>query len=177
MGKTVLLTGRPRVGKTTIIKDLAVRLPGKVGGFYTEEIREAGERVGFRLVTLDGWEGILSHVNSKSTRRVSKYGVELEALETIGVEAIQRAIADCDYVVIDEIGKMELYSRKFKDVVLEAVNSAVSVLGTVTMAPEPWVELLKRHPNVQVIEVTYANRNHLGQNILDLMSSSPRCRR
>ena len=51
MGKTILLTGRPRVGKTTIVKEVVKRLPGGVGGFYTEEIKERGQRQGFKIVT------------------------------------------------------------------------------------------------------------------------------
>ena len=80
MGKAILLTGRPRVGKTTIIKDVVRKLPGRAGGFYTEEMRERGRRQGFKIVTLDGREGILAHVGIKSRMRVSKYGVTVQGM-------------------------------------------------------------------------------------------------
>ena len=57
--KHLLITGRPGVGKTTLIKRLIPALP-PAGGFYTEEIRSCGERVGFKIVTLAGEEGILA---------------------------------------------------------------------------------------------------------------------
>ncbi len=56
MTRKVLLTGRPGCGKTTLIKRVVNELAVPAGGFYTEEIRERGERVGFKIITLDGQE-------------------------------------------------------------------------------------------------------------------------
>jgi nucleoside-triphosphatase len=167
MAKTILLTGRPRVGKTTIIKEVVKRLPGLAGGFYTEEIRERGRRQGFKIVTLDGREGILAHVNVRSRYRVSKYGVDLASLERVGVTAIQHAIVTSDCVVIDEIGKMELFSVAFKDAVLVAVESDKLVLGTIMLRSHPWADAIKAHPQVSLIKITEANRDTAMQLILD----------
>jgi nucleoside-triphosphatase len=169
MGKTILLTGRPRVGKTTIIKDVVRRLPGQAGGFYTEEMRERGRRQGFKIVTLDGREGVLAHVDIESRMRVSKYGVNLADLEDIGVAAIREAIAEKDYVVIDEIGKMELFSRTFRDAVWEAIYSNKPVLGTITLSFHPWAEGVKALPQVTTVEVTKDNRNKMARQILGLL--------
>lgn len=168
MGKTILLTGRPRVGKTTIIKDVVRRLPGQAGGFYTEEIKERGRRQGFKIVTLDGQEGILAHVDIKSPMRVSKYGVNLADLEHIGVAAIREAIAQKDYVVIDEIGKMELFSKTFRDTVWAAIHSDSFVLGTITLRSHSWADSVKALPQVTIIEVTQANRDEIARQISDL---------
>jgi nucleoside-triphosphatase len=167
MAKTILLMGRPRVGKTTIIKEVVKRLAGRAGGFYTEEIRERGRRQGFRIVTLDGQEGILAHVNVRSRYRVSKYGVDVVSLERIGVTAIQQAIVASDCVVIDEIGKMELFSLAFKEAVLAAVESDKLVLGTIMLRSHPWADAIKSHPQVNLIEITEANRDTAVQLVLD----------
>lgn len=169
MGKTILLTGRPRVGKTTIIKSVVRALPGQAGGFYTEEMRERGRRQGFRIVTLDGQEGVLAHVDIKSRIRVSKYGVKLADLEGIGVAAIREAIAHKDYVVIDEIGKMELFSTAFKDAVWEAIHSHKPVLGTITLSSHPWADRVRALSQVIIIEVTKANRDRIARQVLDLL--------
>ena len=169
MGKTILLTGRPRVGKTTIIKDVVRRLPGQAGGFYTEEMKERGRRQGFKIVTLDGQEGVLAHVSIKSRMRVSKYGVNLTDLEDIGVAAIREAIAQKDYVVIDEIGKMELFSTAFKDAVWEAIHSQKPLLGTITLSSHPWADRVKALSQVTIVEVNPANRDEVVQRLLDLL--------
>ena len=169
MGKTILLTGRPRVGKTTIIKDVVGRLPGQAGGFYTEEIRERDRRQGFKIVALDGQEGVLAHVGIKGRMRVSKYGVRLIDLEGVGVTAIREALAQKDYVVIDEIGKMELFSQAFKDAVWQAIHSDKPVLGTITLSSHPWADSVKALPQVTIIEVTKTNRDGIAQQVLDLL--------
>ena len=100
MGRAILLTGEPRCGKTTVIKQIVSMLDCDVGGFYTQEIREGGERVGFRMITLDGQESILAHVSSAGTPRVGKYGVNVSELESVAVKCIQRTINSHKQVVV-----------------------------------------------------------------------------
>lgn len=162
------MTGRPGVGKTTIIRRVVARLGTRAGGFYTEEIRERGRRTGFRLVALDGPAGVLAGVNVDSQHRVGRYGVHLLDLERIGVRALRRALQqpDISVVVIDEIGKMELFSAAFQKVVEEALFSPKPVLATVMVASQPWVNNLKSRPDVTLIEVTPDNRQSLPERIL-----------
>ena len=115
MKSNFLLTGPPGSGKTSLIKQAVARLEIKAGGFYTEEIKSQGVRQGFRLVTLDGQTAVLSHLDFEGPHRVSKYGVDVTSLDKIGVAAIERATEECDLVVIDEIGKMELLSARFRE--------------------------------------------------------------
>ena len=171
MGRTILLTGRPGVGKTTVIKRVVKQLGGHAGGFYTAEMRERGRRQGFKIVTLDGQEGILSHVDIKGRPRVSRYGVNLRDLEEVGVAALRRAIMEADLVVVDEIGKMELFSQGFRRAVAEAIEGDKPVLGTVMASPEPWVDALKALSQVTVLEVTQDNREQMAPLIMELLQS------
>ena len=166
MKQVYLLTGRPGTGKTSLIKQLVVGMTGKAGGFYTEEIRSGGERQGFRLVTLDGQEAILAHVNIKSPYRVSKYGVDINSLERVGVSALNQAAKECQLVVVDEIGKMELFSANFREDVFKIINSGKKVLGTIMSSANPWADTIKRQPQVNLIEVTRTNH----QQILEALS-------
>ncbi|GAJ03222.1 unnamed protein product [marine sediment metagenome] len=129
-------------------------MKGKAGGFYTEEIRSQGVREGFRLVTLDGQTATLAHVNINSPYRVSKYGVDVDSLDRVGVPALHQAAQQCDVVVIDEIGKMELFSTNFRETVSQIIDSGKRVLGTIMLNPNPWADGIKQHPQVQLIEVT-----------------------
>ena len=156
--KTVyLLTGRPGTGKTSLIKQAVAELKGKAGGFYTEEIRDRGTRLGFKLITLDGQEAILAHVKIPSRYRVSKYGVDVDSLDRVGVSALRQAAKQCGLVVVDEIGKMELFSPNFREAVLEIIGSGKRVLGTIMLNPNPWADAIKRQPQVNLVEVTRTN--------------------
>ena len=168
MGRALLLTGRPGVGKTTIVRSVVDRLGARAGGFYTEEIREAGRRIGFRLVALDGPTGVLAGLNIPSPCRVGRYRVFLPDLERVGVGSLWRAIQhpDVSVVVIDEIGKMELFSPAFRDAVLAGLDSPKTVVGTITMGRSSWVDTVKSRPEVTLREVTLANRGALPALIL-----------
>jgi nucleoside-triphosphatase len=103
----------------------------RMAGFYTEEIREAGWRAGFRWHRLDGRTGILAHVKIKSPRHVSKYGVDLGSFDGEAVLVLDPETPDVDLFVIDEIGKMECFSDKFVATVRRLLQSDKSVLATV----------------------------------------------
>jgi nucleoside-triphosphatase len=168
MGRTLLLTGRPGVGKTTVIKQVAKTLGDQAGGFYTEEMRgHDGHRVGFRLVTLEGDEAVMAHVDLRGQQhpRVSRYGVDVDAIERVGVAALQDTATSNRVVIVDEIGKMELFSDAFKEAVEQAVTGDARVLGTVTRSRRQWVDELKADNRVTVWEVTVENRDDLPERI------------
>jgi nucleoside-triphosphatase len=171
----VLLTGRPGCGKTTLIKGVVNKLSQRAGGFYTEEIRDSesvrersgGTRAGFKIVTLDGKEAAFAHVDFKTRDHVGKYGLDLSALERIGVGALRQAIQARRLVVIDEIGPMEIRSPTFREAVNEALDSELPVLATIFARSLPFTEAIKSRPDVTLIEVRPDNRERLVSELSD----------
>jgi nucleoside-triphosphatase len=163
MKKNVLITGMPGVGKTTLVRKVAESLEG-VAGFYTEEIREAGERKGFRLVTFDGHEQILAHVNIRGPHRVSKYGVDVEGFERFLSERFD--VSQARVVVIDEIGKMECLSPLFREKVRGILDSATPAIFTIAQKGGGLIAEAKARPDAEMHEVTRANREALAGEIL-----------
>jgi nucleoside-triphosphatase len=94
--------------------------------------------------------------------------VHLPNLEDLGVRALRRAIRQpqVPVVVIDEIGKMELFSPAFREEVLAGLDSPKTLIGTITMARSPWVEAIKARPDVALMEVTAANRSAIPDLVL-----------
>jgi len=158
--KNVLLTGRPGVGKTTVIRWVVQQLGDwEVCGFYTQELRQGGRRMGFRVVTLDGREGRLAEVGLDSPHRVARYGVDLESFERVALPAL--TIPQADLIVVDEIGKMECFSYAFQQAVQGALDGPVPVLGTIGRDGGPFMRSVRRRGDVQLIEVTRTNRTKL----------------
>ena len=167
MIEKILLTGRPGCGKTTLIKRVVNNLPQRAGGFYTEEIRERGTRVGFKIVTLDGDEVVFAHVGLETTEHLGKYRLDLSALERVGVKAIRDALRARQLVVIDEIGPMEIRSPMFRETVTEALDSKVPLLATIFAKPLRFSDAIKSRPDVTLIEIRSDNRERLVSELSD----------
>lgn len=161
MKSVYLLTGQPGTGKTSLIKQAVAAIEGKASGFYTEELRSQGVRQGFRLVTLAGESAILAHIDIHSPYRVSKYGVDVDSLERVGVAALYQAGQQNDLVIIDEIGKMELFSTRFRETVSQLIDRGKNILGTIMLSPNPWADAVKRRPEVKLITVTRTNHQQV----------------
>jgi nucleoside-triphosphatase THEP1 len=160
MTTNLLVAGPPRCGKSTLIERLIKQLEGPLTGFFTREIREKGKRVGFKIVTLDGLEGVLAHERIKSPVRIGKYGVDLQELEKIAVPAIQPTTLD-QVVIIDEIGKMECFSQLFQKQLTAVLESRNIVLGSIALKGTSFIERIKARNDVRIFQVTDENRDEL----------------
>jgi len=159
--KNILITGQPGIGKTTFIKKLAEELKDlHPSGFYTTEIRETGIRKGFELISLDGRKGILSHVDIKSPCRVSKYGVDVERFETF-LDSISLLDPTTSIVIIDEIGKMECFSGKFRSLVEDILDSDKLLVATIALKGSGMIADIKKRDDVKLFQVKQENRDTL----------------
>jgi nucleoside-triphosphatase len=152
----LLLTGVPGIGKTTVIRRVAERLKGRrLGGFYTEEIREGGERRGFRLVGFDRTERVIAHVDFSKARRVGKYGVDVGAID----EATELLADDpaVQVYLVDEIGKMECLSERFVAAMQTLLIGPKPVVATIALRGGGFIAEAKRAAGAVIWEVTHAN--------------------
>lgn len=171
MKKNILITGVPGIGKTTLIREiLAGTAELNPAGFYTEEIREGGVRRGFSLIGTDGTRGVLSHENIRSPFRVGKYGIDPNGFEHF-LDRIPFGEPDRRLIVIDEIGKMECISKKFRELTAELLASGRPVVATVAMKGAGLIADVKARPDVELIEISRDNRNDLPRWILHAVSA------
>jgi nucleoside-triphosphatase len=130
-----------------------------LAGFFTEEIREGRARVGFRIETFAGDRDVLAHVDLAGPPRVGKYGVDLEAFERLALPALE---PPPDAVtIVDELGKMELASARFRDAVTGLLDTDAPLVATVHAFRHPFTDELKRRPGVELVRLTRANRDDL----------------
>jgi len=170
----IFLTGAPSSGKTTIIKKIikGFTLPAK--GFYTEEERLAGKRVGFIMKSLCGQQGYLAHENIQSDFRIRRYGVSIENIDHIAVPSL--APENDHLIVLDEIGKMECFSPSFKNAAIRALDAKNIVIGTITLGGDPFIRRIKTRQDLEIIEVTPENRERLPEFILEKITSLKRAK-
>jgi len=132
MSIKIFITGKPRVGKSTLVKKIYDDLKDKfkIGGIITLEISKNNRRIGFKVIDLfSKREEIFSSIYFKTNYRVSKYFVDVEIFEKIAINAINFALENCDIIIIDEIGKMEMFSKKFEDLIYKVLNSEKNIIA------------------------------------------------
>ncbi len=171
MKKNLLITGRPGVGKTTLLMKVIEATGLSPNGFYTEEIRVGRDRKGFRVKTFSGKEGILAHVEYKRKPSVGKYGVDVEHFETIAIPEVEIALGGSQIIVIDEIGKMELFSQKFKDLVQKVLDSQYLLLAVISEFGDGFLQEVKIRPDVRLFTLTVQNRDFLIGEILSAIQA------
>lgn len=163
----ILLRGRPGVGKTTVVARLAERLLAggvPVAGFLTREVRAGAARRGFLVESFDGRKGVLADVRIPGPVRVGKYGVDVAAFDRVALPALEGAPPGA-VVLVDELGKMELASPRFRAAVEELLERPVPVVATVHVHRHPFTDALAARPDVELVEVTPANRDRLPEDL------------
>ena len=158
--KNILFTGPPRCGKSTLIERIIQRIETPATGFFTREIREKGQRVGFSINTLDRKQGLLAHKRIKSNYVVGKYGVNLADIDKIAVPSMIPEIPDA-LVVIDEIGKMECFSEFFRETLVKVLDSNHMVIGSISLKGDRFIQKIKAREDVLLVHVSLQNRDVL----------------
>ncbi len=152
--KNFLITGLPGAGKTTLIMNLLSELKIPADGFITREIRRKGTRVGFMIEDLKGKSELLASTDFPSPFRVGKYRVNLEGFEKIALASLERGLKEARLIVIDEIGKMELFSQSFQEMVLKVMDSPKPALATIIQKPHPFADKIKKRPDVIIYKLS-----------------------
>lgn len=131
----IFLTGRPGSGKSTVLMKIIEQLKAeglKVGGITTPEVRARGYRTAFKVLDLfSGEEGTLASIDQPLGPRVGKYRVDIPDFERVALPALDFALRECDIICVDELGKMEFFSAKFKQKVNEILKSEKPVIAAV----------------------------------------------
>jgi nucleoside-triphosphatase len=144
----------------------------KAAGFYTQEIRRKGKRVGFGWKSLEGDSGTLAHIDIRGRLKVGRYGVNLEEFEQKVVPILDAGREDVDLFVVDEIGKMECFSTRFVEAVKRIIRGKKKVLATVALKGGGFIGEVKKMESVRLLELKRELFENTVTEIVRILSAS-----
>lgn len=172
----LLISGRPRVGKTTACRMIMDRLDREIRGFVTEDILHEGDRVGFMVEFDNGSSRVLSHVDfdDEDAPTVGKYTVDLETMDWVNATIENWSADSSDLFIVDEIGKMELKSEGFAEEVEKLLDSETDLLATIPQKGPDFVKTLRDRDDVETFNMTEDNREQVLTDVVKRLDVQPR---
>lgn len=172
MTANILVAGPPRSGKTTVIQRVKERLEDqgyKAGGIYCPELRSNGDRVGFEIVDVMTDESqILAHVDQEEGPQVGKYRVNVANVDMVCASAFPRAFDHADFLIVDEIAPMEVYSDEFVEQVRRALDADLPLVAAIHYrSTEGFIGEVKGRDDTEVSEVDEDTREDLPATITE----------
>jgi nucleoside-triphosphatase THEP1 len=175
MNKKILITGPPRCGKSTLIVkliDYFSDLNYTIHGFLTPEVRKEGNRIGFDFEDINSKErGKLARIGNYNTKyKLGRYCIYIEEFENLISKLEDILFHKGELLVIDEIGKMELFSKKFLDLITKFFSSDIKIIATIGQKMQhPLKDSLLKIPEVVIFTLRRHNHQEIFNKIIDII--------
>lgn len=177
----ILLTGPVHVGKTTACWKAipGIRSAGcKVAGFISPPLLNAeGGKVGIEMMDLaTGIHQTFARVRAgDATTTIGVYHITEEAIEWARRVLAAALLANTDWLVIDEIGPLELHQGAGFAFALPALADPLRVPNAIVIVREALThELTERlgRTDIVLVRVTAQNRGHVSAQLVKLVKST-----
>jgi len=176
MNKKILITGPPRCGKSTLIVkliDYFSDLNYTIHGFLTPEVRKEGNRIGFDFEDINSKaKGKLARIGNYNTKyKLGRYCIFIEEFEKLISNLEDIVFLKRELLVIDEIGKMELFSKKFQDLITKFFHSDIKIIATIAQKMKhPLKDSLLKIPEVVIVNLTRQNHQEIFKKIIAIIA-------
>ena len=175
MGVNILISGRPRSGKSTLFQKVLDEFPNNTG-VSDREVRNEVDRTGFETVRSDGETLLLASIDEISDVSIptsSNTQADRYYVDAAGFNAFVEPLFDFqpgDLLYIDEIGQMELFSERFRDLVRAYMAAENPFLGAVSqVCHDPLITELKQAGRVCEFELTPDKRDEVLEFTLNIL--------
>jgi nucleoside-triphosphatase THEP1 len=175
MKPKILITGKPKSGKSTLISKLIEHFQKNynIYGFITPEVRKNNKRIGFDMEDFYSKKRLpLARVGNYNTNfKLGKYSVFVEDFEVYIKNLLysMEKISDSLFC-IDEIGKMELFSKNFQKFIKNLFQSNNTIIATLGLnLKHPIKNYILAIPDLALFHINKANQDEIFAEIVSLV--------
>ena len=165
------LTGRMRIGKSTIISHILQSLSDskrKIEGYRTKPIIDNDKVKGYVFENLGGVRKCFAHVDFKTDFKFDRYGVDISVFNELGAETLEQAVVNADLIVMDEIGMLEKEADQFKQSIMKCLSSEKIVLGAFQQRATWFSKILQ---NAITFQIDEKNRDTIDVKIVQMIKN------
>jgi len=156
----ILLTGEPRVGKTSLLQHWLAKQQNTYG-FLTIEVRREHNRMGLACVASDGIRAHCADVDIESTTRIGRYGIDIPKLDGFFTN-LEKLPKSAELLYLDEIGQMQLLIGSFPSLSTQWLDDPRPLIGTISAIFEhPYIQQVQARPDTIICHVTAASKDVL----------------
>lgn len=176
MNPKILITGPPRCGKSTLISKLIehyLQKNFKIYGFLTPEVKKKNKREGFDVEDIYSKKRFpLARVDYYNTKfKLGRYSVFVEEFENYLDDILNIEEHIGNLIVIDEIGKMELFSKKFQDLIKSLFQSETPIIATIGQKiTHPIKDYILKIPNTALFTLNRQNQEEIFHKITSIIA-------
>ena len=172
----VLITGEPRAGKSYAL-DKIVNMLGRrnCAGLITTEMLEDNKRAGFATRGLKSKKRVtLAHRDFSKEYCVEIFGVNVKGLDQIIKYEYEAAKDDKDveYIIVDEIGRMQMYSDYFISLLDKLAESDKTIIATICYGDEiDYIRKFKQRDGVDLYVLDENNRDEIPEKLVRMIKA------
>jgi nucleoside-triphosphatase len=163
----IFLTGEIQVGKSTIIRSFLERTGLTHDGFMTFWQDENNARSLYLSEYSSGLRPLARFLLAQDIGKQFVREKRISEIFDIRGSEILRNSGKCKLLIMDELGHLESNANEFKKTVLECLNGQQPILGVIKKKRTEFLDAVRAHPKVDMINITEQNRDAVLEKLLE----------
>lgn len=173
MYKNIFLTGKTKVGKSTLLQNTLAKLEGQFTGFVTVPEMKGKFLSGFLMIPWEHKDRHYAPLYIAKHMPDDRWVAVTESFDISGTEILDNCLnKNPNLIVMDELGFFESNALAFQSKVHQCLDSSIPVLGVIKPIGTPFMNSIRGRKDVFILEVTEENRQEQQKILEDLLKEA-----
>ena len=166
--KNILIRGKKNSGKTHLVHRIVTDFENsvRIAGFFTKK-HESG------IVTIQQWDNFSVFDNGPVSVVIDLHEgcIKKQAFEKTGAEALERAMKNASFIIMDELGRFELECTRFIETVHRSIDGPAPVLAAIKDEENPFLTPLSGRKDTLLFVIDERNRKDVYEEVRSILKA------